>query len=75
MPRVLDSVFAVAIMALASAAALAQPTAFTYQGRLSQADQPYNGTADFRFRLFDAGRFGSQVGATVDVAAVTVVTS
>lgn len=47
--------------ALAGAAA-AQPTAFTYQGRLSNGGQPAQGVHDFRFRLFEAPTGGSQLG-------------
>jgi hypothetical protein len=55
-------------LALASLAptslAHAQSTAFTYQGRLTNAGQPAAGTHDFRFRLFDAASAGAQIGTT-----------
>ncbi len=41
------------IWALATSAALAQTTAFTYQGRLIDAGSPANGTYDLQFKLFD----------------------
>ena len=34
--------------------AFAQGTAFTYQGRLTEAAGPANGTYDFTFQLFDS---------------------
>lgn len=46
-------------------AALAQGTAFTYQGRLNDSDGPANGTYDLRFALLDAVSGGSQQGGTL----------
>ena len=45
----------------------AQPagTAFTYQGRLTDAGTPVEGPIDFRFILYNAPVGGSQVGTTV----------
>ncbi len=40
-------------------------TAFTYQGRLSDAGLPANGNYDLEFKLFDASAAGTQVGGTV----------
>lgn len=47
-----------------SAAAMAQSTAFSYQGQLQDGGVPANGLHDFRFRLFDAASGGTQVGTT-----------
>ncbi len=55
------------IIGLLAAAAFGQTTAFTYQGRLTDASMPANGNYDMQFRLFDnpnAGQ-GTQQGATV----------
>jgi hypothetical protein len=41
----------------------AQGSAFTYQGKLSDAGAPASGLYDFEFRLFDAG--GAQLGPAV----------
>ena len=38
----------------AVSAALAQGTAFTYQGRLNDGGNPANGSYDLRFALYDA---------------------
>jgi hypothetical protein len=47
-------------------------TAFTYQGRLNDADEPADGTYDFRFVVYDAASGGSQVGDIVTQEDVTV---
>lgn len=43
---------------LCSTSALAQPTAFTFQGRLTDAGRPASGLHDFRFRLWNADSGG-----------------
>ena len=48
--RVLSFLVSLAI----AVAANAQPTAFTYQGRLKNGESPTAGLHDFRFRLWDA---------------------
>jgi len=45
--------------------AVAQGTAFTYQGRLTVATNAANGYFDFEFVLFDAATGGAQTGPTV----------
>ena len=52
--------------------ASAQPTAFTYQGRLTDNSQPANGSYDFHFYLRDAGSNGNPVGTTNTIAPVAV---
>ncbi len=47
-------------------------TAFTYQGRLTDAGGPVNAACDFQFSLFDAVGSGSQVGNTQTTPNVTV---
>ncbi|NKI35775.1 hypothetical protein HFP89_11440 [Wenzhouxiangella sp. XN79A] len=47
---------------LAPSATPAQATAFAYQGQLTDADGPVNGTCDFDFSLWSASSAGSQVG-------------
>jgi hypothetical protein len=47
-------------------------TAFTYQGRLTDGDEPANGTYDLRFAVYDAASGGSQVGNIVTREDVTV---
>lgn len=54
--------------------AFAQTTAFTYQGRFTDANaaQPTNGTYSMTFRLYDAASGGEQIGSPVS-ASVTVI--
>ncbi|HVE57674.1 MAG TPA: hypothetical protein VNB22_12650 [Pyrinomonadaceae bacterium] len=55
--------------------AQAQTTAFTYQGKLTDTNQPANGTYEMQFRLFDnplVGQ-GAQQGATVTIPTVQAV--
>jgi hypothetical protein len=46
--------------------------AFTYQGELSQTGTLFDGTADFKFKLFDANANGVQVGTTDIHSVVTI---
>jgi len=52
-------------------AAWAQTTAFTYQGKLTDAGNPANGNYDLQFKLFDALAGGVQQGATLVRTPVT----
>jgi hypothetical protein len=52
------------LVCLTASAAFAQTTAFTYQGKLSDAGNPANGTYDLQFKVFDALTEGVQQGAT-----------
>ena len=47
-------------------------TSFTYQGYLTEADNPAKGTYDFQFMLYDDVSTGIQVGSTVTKNDVTV---
>jgi hypothetical protein len=40
-------------------------TAFTYQGRLAQGDEPADGPCDFAFSLFDDPEVGDPIGSSV----------
>ncbi|HET8677697.1 MAG TPA: tail fiber domain-containing protein, partial [Blastocatellia bacterium] len=55
-------------------AAYAQGTAFTYQGRLTDSDNPADGVFDMQFKLFDTATVGtgSQQGATLTNSSVQV---
>jgi hypothetical protein len=66
--------FAVAYILLATLAAKAQTTAFTYQGRLTDGTVAANGNYDVQFRLLDTQTVGTgtQHGGTVLVPAVQV---
>ena len=67
-------VAAAAVVALTSAPLLAAPvgTAFTYQGELVKGGVPYQGSADFIFRLHNVASGAGQVGSDVTIAGVQV---
>src|SRR5262249_50582930 len=52
--------------------ALGQGTAFTYQGRLTDATLAANGIYDLRFGLFDASSAGAQLGGTLTNASTLI---
>lgn len=53
-------------------AALAQDTAFTYQGRLNDANAPAAGFYDLRFAIFDDANAGMQLGSSLTNSATAV---
>lgn len=55
------------ILLLSASAAVAQGTAFTFQGKLGNAGSPVNGAFDMQFKLFDAAdpNSSSQIGTTI----------
>src|SRR6186997_1211010 len=55
-----------------SSVALAQTTAFSYQGHLNNAGASANGNFEMQFKLFDALAGGAQVGGTVTDSNVAV---
>lgn len=62
----------VAIILLLALAATAQTTAFSYQGRLTDAGSPANGSFQMQFKLYDASSGGAQQGTTLTDVPVTV---
>jgi hypothetical protein len=71
LPRMLAAALALALLpAFALAAPLGR--SFTYQGELSQAGTPIDGTVDLRFSLWDAASGGTQVGSSQIAPAVPV---
>jgi hypothetical protein len=52
--------------------ALAQGTAFVYQGRLNDGNSPANGSYDFQFLLYDNSTNGNQQGSVWTNAATAV---
>ncbi len=59
-------------LVLAAPLALAQGTAFTYQGRLNNGTNPANGTYDLTFALFSVSGGAGQVGPNVTNSAVAI---
>ncbi len=45
--------------------AMAQTTAFNFQGRLNDGNSPANGRYDLQFKLFDSITGGNQVGSAI----------
>lgn len=65
-----------ATLLLGSVAAMAQSTAFSYQGRLNDGANAANGAYEIQFKLFDAVTGGTQVGTTfIPTPAGVVVTN
>ena len=54
-----------ALMLTAMSWAAPMVTEFSYQGRLTDGDQPANGKYDFIFRAYNAASNGAQVGSTL----------
>ena len=54
------------------ALALAQGTAYTYQGQLKAASGPANGRYDLKFTLYDASAVGNVIAGPITNAAVAV---
>jgi hypothetical protein len=59
-------------LASAGVAETSLGTAFSYQGHLTDAGLPEDGTCDLQFALFDALSAGSQVGSTATRTDVAV---
>src|SRR6059058_5507476 len=60
------------LLSFSSGRALAQTTAFTYQGRLTDGGTPANGNYDLQFTLWDSASGGSQIGSTQTINTVAV---
>jgi hypothetical protein len=62
------------VVALTDGSAMAQTTAFTYQGKLTEAGNPANGTYDLQFKLFNTPTVGTgtQQGSTIPNPTVPV---
>lgn len=74
-PAIARIAVALALMPGAPRAGQAQTplgTAFTYQGRLTDAGVPATGSYDMQFTLFGASTGGSVVGSPVTVSPVAV---
>ncbi|MHC4692308.1 MAG: tail fiber domain-containing protein [Planctomycetota bacterium] len=68
-------VLALGLMAWSAAVSKAAPmgTAFTYQGRLIDANSAADGLYDFQFKLFDDPCTGTQQGSTININDVDVI--
>jgi trimeric autotransporter adhesin len=70
-PQIHGAVIALALLASLHDA-VAQSTAFTYQGRLTAGTNVANGNYDLKFSLYDAASSGTQLGGPLTNAAVAV---
>ncbi|MBX3266915.1 MAG: tail fiber domain-containing protein [Acidobacteria bacterium] len=59
-----------ALVIVLSASAIAQTTAFSFQGKLSDGGIPANGSYDLQFRIYDSLAGGTQVGSSVGISGV-----
>ena len=62
---------ALVVACLTTAAAMAQTTAFTYQGRLVSSGTPAAGSYDFIFRLYDAATVGNLLATVTQTLPVS----
>jgi hypothetical protein len=72
--RLLAFIFLIGLALFNASAALAQSTAFTYQGKLTDNGNPASGIYDLNFSLFDSPTVGSgtQQGTTLSLTSVAV---
>ncbi|MHC4640963.1 MAG: tail fiber domain-containing protein [Planctomycetota bacterium] len=68
-------VVALGLMVWSAEVSKAEPmgTAWTYQGRLIDANEAADGIYDFQFKLYDAPNGGAQQGSTIDVNDLDVI--
>ena len=71
------TILALGLMVWSAAVSKAEPmgTAFTYQGRLMDANDAADGLYDFQFKLFDANAAGTQQGSSIDINDLDVIDS
>lgn len=62
-----------ALVLLIPAAASAQGTAFSFQGRLTDGSVPANGNFEMQFKLYDTLAGGNQIGGTFSVPSISVI--
>lgn len=70
---VIISVLCLIVFPVEVAVAAPMGTAFTYQGRLMDANEPADGLYDFQFRLYDDPNSGSQHGNAIDINDLDVI--
>src|SRR5438874_12676488 len=69
--RIVLRLFALLLL-LNAGRVVAQTSAFTYQGRLTDGGTPANGNYDLQFALWDSSSGGSQIGATQNFSNIGV---
>jgi hypothetical protein len=71
--KILFMVSVLPLFAVCDSWAAPMGTAFTYQGRLIDANKPADGLYDLQFKLFDANIAGVQKGSTIDINELDVI--
>lgn len=71
-PNFIASLFLLATINYPLSTALAQGTAFTYQGQLNKGSAPANGHYDFIFQVFDAANSGNGLGGALTTNSIGV---
>jgi hypothetical protein len=71
--KILFMVWVLPLFVVCDSRAAPMGTAFTYQGRLIDANNPADGLYDFLFRLYDANVTGTQKGSTINIGEVDVI--
>jgi hypothetical protein len=72
MKRQIQILITLTALGILASVAVAQPTAFTYQGRLGDGATPANGTYDLRFSVWTNSSGPAQVGVALTISATTV---
>ena len=70
---ILFMVWLVTLLVVCASQASPMGTAFTYQSRLIDANNPADGLYDFQFKLYDANVDGTQKGSTVIIDELDVI--
>jgi hypothetical protein len=71
--KILIMFLSLAVFMAAIAGAASMGTAFTYQGRLIDANKPADGLYDLQFKLYDANVAGTQKGNAIDVNELNII--
>src|SRR5688500_11277420 len=72
MKRTVPLLIQALMISLIQISALAQGTAFTYQGRLNEGGTPTTGIYDLRFAIYDSLAGGTALGGPITNAPVAV---
>src|SRR6187200_2136056 len=68
-----DLLFISTLVLLIPLGALAQSTAFTFQGRLNDGTAAATGNVQLQVKLFDSLTAGTQIGSTVNISSAALV--
>jgi len=71
--RMINVLMCLLCLVVSATGALGMGTAFTYQGRLIDANKPADRLYDLQFKLYDANVAGTQKGSTINSRGVDIV--